>query len=412
MKEEALKQVALFATLPANEIRYLSDTLRPREFEAGTVFIHEGETADHFFVLLDGQIEIIKALGTANERVLGVGQGGSFVGEMGLINPGSRRTASVRALTPVRLLEMTRAQFDALLHRQPSLAYKMVRVLSLRLEQESDRTIRDLQEKNFQLKQAYDSLKAAQAQLVEKERMEQELEVARGIQQSMVPRTFPQLPGFNFGARMKPARAVGGDFYDFIPISESSVGIVIGDVSDKGVPAALFMALSLTLLRAEVRRTAGSSGDVLRHVDRQLLEINDAGMFVTVLYGVLNNTTHEFHYARAGHELPLLCDAHGNIVDLPYSSGLPLGTGEDTLLDEQTVLLPAGSALLLYTDGITDVLDVHGSAFGMKRLREAFCVHQSAPAQVICDKLLDLTEAYRCESAPSDDITLAAVRVQ
>ena len=151
MKEQILKQVALFAALPPNEIRYLAETLTHREFGTGTVFIRENEAADLFFILLEGQIEIVKALGTTSERLLGVDEAGSFVGEMGLINPGSRRTASARARTPVRLLEMTRAEFDALLHRQPALAYKMVRVLSLRLEQAENRTIRDLQEKNLQL---------------------------------------------------------------------------------------------------------------------------------------------------------------------------------------------------------------------------------------------------------------------
>ncbi len=168
MKEQILKQVALFASLPPNEVKYLAEILHYREFSAGTVFIHEGEIADHFFILLEGQIEVIKALGTANERVLDVDEAGSFIGEMGLINPGSRRTASVRARTPARLLEMTRADFEALLHRQPELAYKMARVLSLRLEQHQNRTIRDLQEKNLQLTQAYEQLKGAQAHLIEK----------------------------------------------------------------------------------------------------------------------------------------------------------------------------------------------------------------------------------------------------
>src|SRR2546427_4686774 len=178
MNEQILKQVALLESLPPDEVKYLAEILHHREFRAGTVFIQEGEIADHFFILLEGQIEIIKALGTANERVLDVDEAGSFIGEMGLINPGSRRTASVRARTPVRLLEMTRADFDALLHRQPGLAVKMVRVFSLRLEQQQNRTIRDLQEKNLQLTQAYEQLKAAQAHLIEKEKLERELEVA------------------------------------------------------------------------------------------------------------------------------------------------------------------------------------------------------------------------------------------
>src|ERR1051325_823034 len=147
MNEQILQRVALFESLPANELKYLAEILHQREFRERAVFIQEGEPADHFFILLEGQIEIIKALGTANERVLDVDEAGSFIGEMGLINPGSRRTASVRARTPVRALEMTRADFDALLHRQPGLVYQLVRVLSRRLEEHQNRTIRDLQEK-------------------------------------------------------------------------------------------------------------------------------------------------------------------------------------------------------------------------------------------------------------------------
>jgi serine phosphatase RsbU (regulator of sigma subunit) len=411
MKEHLLKQVALFASLPLDEVKYLAEILHYREFSAGTVFIQESEIADHFFILLEGQIEIIKALGTANERVLDVDEAGSFIGEMGLINPGSRRTASVRARTPARLLEMTRADFEALLHRQPELAYKLVRVLSLRLEQHQNRTIRDLQEKNLQLTLAYEQLKAAQAHLIEKERMEKELEVAREIQQSMVPRKLPRLPGFDFGARMMPARAVGGDFFDFIPLSESTVGIVIGDVSDKGVPAALFMALTSSLLRAEARR-ATSVGDALRHVHRQLLEINDSGMFVSLLYGVLNGATREFRYARAGHELPLLCDARGEFAGLPYTDGQPLGAMDGILLDEQMVVLPSDGTVLFYTDGVTDVLDAHGNQFGLERLRQALVAQRSAPAQALCDTLLEMTAAYRAATPQYDDITLVAVRVK
>jgi serine phosphatase RsbU (regulator of sigma subunit) len=411
MNEQVLQQVALFESLPPNELQYLAEILHHREFRAGTVFIQESETADYFFILLEGQIEIIKALGTANERVLDVDAAGSFIGEMGLINPGSRRTASVRARTPVRALEMTRADFDALLHRQPGLVYQLVRVLSLRLEQHQNRTIRDLQEKNLQLTQAYEQLKAAQAQLIEKEKIERELEVARGIQQSMVPRKLARLPGFDFGARMMPARAVGGDFFDFIPLSESTVGIVIGDVSGKGVPAALFMALTSNLLRAEARR-AGSVSDALRHVHRQLLEINDAGMFVTLLYGVLNGATREFHYARAGHELPLLCDARGELLELSYSDGQPLGAIDEILLDEQTVELPSGGTVLFYTDGVTDVLDAQGNQFGIERLRHALSVHRNASAQALCDALWEMTTTYRTATPQYDDITLVAVQVQ
>jgi serine phosphatase RsbU (regulator of sigma subunit) len=411
MKEKALKQVALFAGLPSSEIKHLAGALREREFPAGAIFIQEGETADVFFIVVQGEVEIIKALGTPNERILGVGQPGSFLGEMGLIDPGSRRTASARALTPARLLLMTRADFDALLRRQPVLAYEMVRVLSGRLDQAQNRTILDLEEKNLQLTQACDRLKTAQTQLIEKEKMERELDVARGIQQSMVPRKCPHLTGFDFGARMVPARAVGGDFFDFIPLSENALGIVIGDVSDKGVPAALFMALSSNLVRAEARRS-NSPGDVLRHVNRQLMEINDAGMFVTLFYGTLDSATRQLHYARAGHEIPIIFDARGNLIEPQRAPGLPLGVADDILLDEQIVVLPSGGTVLFYTDGITDALDPGGNQFGLDRLRHTLEQLRDSPAQAICDTLLQTSDNYRAAAPQYDDITLVSIRVQ
>jgi serine phosphatase RsbU (regulator of sigma subunit) len=410
-KEPILQQVPLFAALPASEITYLTETLQDREFSAGTVFIQEGEVADQFFILLEGQLEIIKAFGTANERVLHVNEPGSFIGEMGLINPENRRTASVRARTPARLLAMTRPDFNLLLDRQPALVYQMMRVLSQRLDQEQNRITRDLHEKNLQLTQAYDQLKAAQAQLIEKEKLERELEVAREIQQSMVPRKLPHLPGFDFGARMIPARAVGGDFFDFIPLGGNSLGIAIGDVSDKGVPAALFMALTSNLLRAEARRTSSVS-DALRRVHRQLLEINDAGMFVTLLYGVLNGDTREFRYARAGHELPLVHDPRGEWLHLSYTEAQPLAAMDEILLDVQTVVLPAGSTLLLYTDGVTDVADPQGNQFGLERLRQALLAQRNAPAQTLCDTIVELTAGFRATTPQYDDITLVTVQVK
>jgi serine phosphatase RsbU (regulator of sigma subunit) len=411
MKEQALRQVALFAGLPSREIKHLTGALREREFPAGAIIIQEGDTADFFFILIQGEVEIIKALGTPNERVLSVSQTGSFLGEMGLINPGSRRTASARARTPARLLLMTRADFDALLHRQPVLAYEMVRVLSDRLDQSQNRTILDLEEKNLQLTQAYDRLKAAQEQLIEKEKMERELDVARGIQQSMVPRLRPHLTGFDFGARMMPARAVGGDFFDFVPLNENTLGIVVGDVSDKGVPAALFMALTSNLVRAEARRS-GSPGDVLRNVNRQLMEINDAGMFVTLFYGVLDSATRHLRYARAGHELPIIYDARGDLIELPQTPGLPLGVADEILLDEQTIVLPFGGTVMLYTDGMTDALDAEANQFGMERLRQALLHLRNSPAQAICDTLLQVSENHRAETPQYDDITLVAIRVE
>src|SRR5204863_6348548 len=148
------------------------------------------------------------------------------------------------------------------------------------------------------------------------------------------------------------------------------------------------------------------------HVHQQLVEINDAGMFVSLLYGILNGTTREFHYARAGHELPLLRDAQGGLVELSYTDGQPLGAMDGILLDEQTVVLPSGGTVLFYTDGVTDVLDAQGNQFGLERLRQALSAHRSAPAQALCDTLLEMTAAYRTATPQYDDITLVAVQVK
>jgi len=135
-------------------------------------------------------------------------------------------------------------------------------------------------------------------------------------------------------------------------------------------------------------------------------------MFVSLLYGVLNGTTREFRYARAGHELPLLHDARGELVALPYRDGQPLGAMEGILLDEQTVVLHPGRTLLLYTDGVTDVLDAQSNPFGLERLRQALLAQRSAPAQALCDTLLEITAAYRAATPQYDDITLVAVQVK
>ena len=179
---------------------------------------------------------------------------------------------------------------------------------------------RSLQAQNLELEKAYRELQEAQAHRIEKEKLERELHLAWEIQHSMLPRSLPRFTGFDFGARIVPARVVGGDFYDFIPLDEHTLGVAVGDVSGKGLPAAIFMAMTRSLMRAEASRTR-SPGEALRGVNKQLLEMNEASMFVSVLYGILDGKTRRFHYARAGHELPLLCNASGVVAP-------PVGVGQ------------------------------------------------------------------------------------
>jgi len=162
---------------------------------------------------------------------------------------------------------------------------------------------------------------------VEKEKLEHELQVARRIQSSLLPAQRPVSPGCDFGALMQPMSAVGGDFYDFVEFPDGRVGIAVGDVSDHGVPAALFMSMTVTLLRTAARRDAsGSAAEpaaVLRSVNRGLLEFDMSGMFVTVLYGVFDPRQREFSYARAGHEQPLLQVAPDPVAPTAPPANLP-----------------------------------------------------------------------------------------
>ena len=404
-----LAQIPLFTGLPRNELELLACNLRSCQFPAGELLLSEAAQGDFFYILRQGQVEVIKALGTPEESVLGVRGPGEFVGELSLLNREGIRMASVRAFTPVLLWEMTRQDFDTLLKRQPLLAYEMVRVLSARLTAAHAVAIQDLQGKNRQLSQAYLDLKAAQAQIIEKEKLERELQLAHEIQMAILPAALPEVSGYDFGVCLLPARSVGGDFYEFVRLDEHRLGIMIGDVTDKGVPAAIFMAQVHAFLVAEAEHNL-SPGEVLREVNQHLMAMSDSGLFVTVLYGVLDSRSAEFTYARAGHELPLLVEAGQSLVCKPLSPGQPLGIFDEPLLDEQTLTLTPGALLLLYTDGVNDERDPGGEVFGLQRLLALLQATSQPAAQALVDHLLETVLAHLDGAPQDDDITLLAVR--
>ena len=198
----------LFSSLDTPEIELLAAALKEGHYPAKTVLFKEGDYGDKFYIVAEGEVAIIKAMGTPNERLVAIRGSGQFIGEMSLLNPEGLRTASAHVRSDARLLELTRDDFNALLKREPSLAYQMLSVLSLRLQTAHNQTIRDLTEKNRRLAEAYESLKAAQEQIIEKKIMERELMQAREIQESMLPTLLPRLQGFDIVAQMLPARMV------------------------------------------------------------------------------------------------------------------------------------------------------------------------------------------------------------
>ena len=404
-----LSNIPLFSDLPAEELDKIVSTLDVKELKDKEILFREGDPGEDFYVVTRGEVEVLKAEGQAEEMVLNVLKVGEYCGEMSLILPGGHRTASVRARGGASLLSMSRAQFFELTRKYPRLSRSMARVLSQRLDAANTQTFHELTEKNRQLQTAYDELRAAQAQLIEKERLERELQVAAEIQLSILPDELPALQGFDFGARILPARQVGGDFYDIFPLKDDKVGMLIGDVADKGVPAAIFMARAHAFIMAEAD-TGRNAGETLRRVNYHITRLQTSAQFVTVLYGVLDVKTRIFSYARAGHEPPLILYAGGTAQRIPHSPGMALGLWDPIVLDERDVELPRGSTLLLFTDGLTDCRDLNGDPFGLERVKTNLGGLSDFSAQQICDRLLGTLINFQDGLKQDDDVTMVAVR--
>jgi serine phosphatase RsbU (regulator of sigma subunit) len=245
---------------------------------------------------------------------------------------------------------------------------------------------------------------------VQQERLEHELELARQVQQSVLPRVFPQVSGYTFAACNQPARQVGGDFYDVFALDEDRIGVVIADVSGKGMPAALYMALTRSLLLAEARREPSPRAALLS-VNRLLREIGDPHMFVTVFYGVIALAERRLTYARAGHDYPLLL-REGAISSLG-GVGIVLGffDSDEIRLSEEQLDLRADDRLVLYTDGLTDVLAPDGTRLEPARLREIVAAHAAEQPEALCQSTFADLAAFQSTAEQFDDMTLLVIGV-
>lgn len=244
-----------------------------------------------------------------------------------------------------------------------------------------------------------------EAEAVTRQRFEQELEVARLIQQNFLPKELPELPGWQVSAYYRPAREVGGDFYDVIPLPEGRVGFVIGDVTDKGVPAALVMAATRSVLRATAQRLV-EPGAVLELVNEHLVPDMPEKMFVTCLYGVLEPDTGRFRFANAGHDLPYVKTARGS-VEL-RARGMPLGLMSGMAYEEHETELAPGQSLLLHSDGIVEAHSPEGSMFGFPRLKHAVATYPGG-GELIDRVLSDLHEHTGAGAEQEDDITMVTL---
>jgi sigma-B regulation protein RsbU (phosphoserine phosphatase) len=244
---------------------------------------------------------------------------------------------------------------------------------------------------------------------VEKGRMEQELQMAREIQQSLLPAAPPHFPGYELAADWQAAREVAGDFYDFIDLAEDhKLGVLIADVSDKGAPAAIFMAVARSLIRGNAAGAA-TPLQAMTRANRQIVADSHAAMFVTAFYLVLSPSSGRVQYVNAGHNLPILRRAGGEMVQL-YKGGMPLGWFDDNPLQQHEVTLEAGDLLVLYTDGVTDACNRAGDEFGMIRLQDCVARCGEISAVQVVNSINRAVSQFAGTAAASDDITMVTIR--
>jgi sigma-B regulation protein RsbU (phosphoserine phosphatase) len=259
------------------------------------------------------------------------------------------------------------------------------------------------------LKQYIEELKETTAA---KERIESELKIAHDIQMGILPKIFPPFPDsheFDIYATLEPAKEVGGDLYDFFFMDEDHLCFAVGDVSGKGVPAALFMAVTKTLVK--MKATQGLTPHmVLTRVNEDLSLDNPSLMFVTLFLGILNVRTGELEYCNGGHNPPYLIHNNGRVVPLETTHGMALGVMEDFVYQSRTIVLGKGEAIFLYTDGVTEAMDRGENLFSEKRLERELDVLRDAPVEEMAAGIMREVNTFSQGVPQTDDITMMALR--
>ncbi len=399
----------VFSRLSAEDVTRLRQVATIQKHPANTVLCREGEVEHIFYVLHTGIVKITQQVPGGEERLLALRGPGEFFGEMALIDD-SPRSATVTAATEVAVIEITDTVFDQVLETSPTLALTLLRQAYSILRNTMQQQIGELQVKNTELHKAYLDLQAAQAELVQGARMKRDLEVAAQVQRSILPTDLPHVKGLSFAAHSRPAREVGGDFYDVFQLDDQHLGLLIADVSDKSIHAAFFMAISRALFLTEARRTLSPQAVVVAVNDLLLDVSSEDNMFVTAFYGVLHLDSRQLTYVRAGHDKPLLRHADGTIEVLD-GAGRFLGMLPELSVEEKTVELSAGDRLVTYSDGVPDANNREGDRYGLDRLRACLQPPHTDRAADLAAAILNDVLVFQGDASQFDDITLLVAAI-
>jgi sigma-B regulation protein RsbU (phosphoserine phosphatase) len=399
----------VFRGLDEEGLEELRQVAEIHTYPEQTTLIRQGDRGNTLFVVVEGRVAVTQRLEDGQERLLGIRGPREFFGELALLDE-TPRMASCVTLTETKVLEVTEETFDHVLENSPAVAYAIMRHVVDMLRDNDRTSIKGLLAKNKQLQEAYEELKTAQASLVEKERMERELEIAADVQRSILPGNLPQYPGYHFAAYLKPARQVGGDLYNIIDLDQEHVGILLADVADKSVQAALFMAVTTTLFQVESKHSLSPSA-VAQAVHQGLMEVSsNADIFVTAFYGVLHRPSRKMTYILAGQERPFLLRGDEPVKTLS-GRGRFLGMINPLELHEYSIQLHPGDKLLLYSDGAVDAENWEHEQFGYDRLVALLAENRHCTVQELITAVATEITTWNEDVSPFDDLTLVAMEV-
>ncbi|MFH0738412.1 MAG: SpoIIE family protein phosphatase [Candidatus Omnitrophota bacterium] len=354
--------------------------MKKEEFKKGEFLFKKGDKADKMFYIKKGSLRLPEI-----NKVIGEEQ---VIGEMGIFSPFKERTASAVCEEDVVAYTMGRDEVIKFFGEDPQLAINLMQT---------------------SIKRFIENLKR---ETEAKERIESELRIARDIQISMLPSKFPPFPDrieFDLFATMDPAKEVGGDFYDFFFVDRNKLCFIIGDVSGKGVPAALFMSISKALLKTEALRGL-SAEEVVKHVNDTLSPDNQMCMFVTVFCIILNLETGEMEFANGGHNPPLICGDGRcfEFVDVP--KGCVVGAMENSKIGSGKIKLLPGDVIFLYTDGVTEAMNPRSELFSEARLKESLAKLTEKNVTEIVVAMREEIRGFAQDAPQSDDITMLVVK--
>jgi len=348
-------------------------------FKKGEYLFKKGDNAEKMFYIQKGTIKLI-------EINIIVGKG-SVIGEMGIFSPYKERTASAVCEEDLEVytMPMNKEGIIQLFFNDPPLVIELIQLSIKRFIENLTTTI------------------------AAKQKIESDLKIAHKIQSDMLPRVFPNRKEFDIYATMEPAKEIGGDFYDFFFVNEDELCFIIGDVSGKGVPAALFMAITKTLLKTEALRKL-SPGEIIYNANNRIVPENDECMFATVLVAILNIKTGKLKFASAGHNPPLLCTKDKDFEYLDLKKSFVLGGMANMKFVSCELTMKPNDIIFLYTDGVNEAMNIDDKQFTEPKLKKDINELKDKSVIEIIQGIRKKVKEFVKEAPQSDDITMLTVK--